>query len=331
MTTFNRRQWLGVSLQAAAATAAVVHWPAALAQSARPINVLVGFPPGGGSDALARLLSQHLQKELGATMVVDNRPGAGGQIAAQHLKSAAPDGNTVFLSHDHTVTIVPKVVKTPGFDTEKDFQAVTGVATFVNAFAVTASHPATTFDEYVAWVKEQKSAPMRAIGVPAPASTLEFIAKSLDKKYELDIETVPYRGSGPMLADLMGAQIQAGFATLPELIELHKAGRVRILNVLGDKRQPIVPDVPTFAEIGVTGFEQAPFYGFFAPKGISAEKIAQWEQATQKVLQVPEVRKQLEDWGMTVEYMDHQQLHDAEASYSKTWARIINDLGYEPQ
>lgn len=331
MTTFNRRQWLGISLQAAAASALVTHWPGAMAQSGRPVSILVGFPPGGGSDVLARLLAMHLQKELGVNVIVDNRPGAGGQIAAQHLKNAAPDGNTMFLSHDHTVTIVPKVVKTPGFDTDKDFQAVVGVATFVNGFAVTAEHPAKNFNEYVEWVKQQKSPAMRAVGVPAPASTLEFIAKTLDKKYELDIEAVPYRGSAPMLSDLMGAQIQAGFATLPELIELHKAGRVRILNVLGDKRQAVVPDVPTFAELGIEGFEQAPFYGFFAPKGISPEKIAQWEQATQKILQIPEVRQQLEEWGMTVEYMDHQQLQDAEASYSKTWARLINDLGYEPQ
>ncbi|THU00283.1 Twin-arginine translocation pathway signal [Lampropedia puyangensis] len=331
MTTFNRRKWLGLGLQTAAVAAAAAQWPMAFAQSSRPVSILVGFPPGGGSDALARLLAVHLQKEMGMNFVVDNRPGAGGQIAAQALKAAAPDGNTVFFSHDHTVTIVPKVVKVPGFNTEADFQAVAGVATFVNAFAVTASHPAKTFHEYVEWVKAQTSAPMRAIGVPAPASTLEFIAKVLDKKYDLDIETVPYRGSGPMLADLMGAQIQAGFATLPELIELNKSGRVRILNVLGSKRQAVLPDVPTFAEIGVAGFEDPPFYGFFAPKGMPAEKIAQWEQATQKVLQIPEVRKQLEDWGMTVDYMNHQQLHDAEAAYSKTWGRIINDLGYVPQ
>lgn len=328
---FNRRQWLALGLKSAAAGAALAHWPQGLAQSQRPIHVLVGFPPGGGSDALARLLAQHLQAELGTTLLVDNRPGAGGQIAAQALKTAAPDGHTVFLTHDHTVTIVPKVMKSPGFDTDKDFQAVAGVSTFVNGFAVTASHPAKTFDEYVAWVKQQQNPAQRAIGVPAPASTLEFIARVVDKRYGLDVEPVPYRGSGPMLADLMGAQIQAGFATLPELIEPHKAGRIRILAVLGGKRQAVVPDVPTFEEIGVTGFEQPPFYGFFAPRGIAPERIAQWEAATQKVLQIPQVRKQMEDWGMNVEYMNHTQLHDAEASYSQTWGRIIHDLGYVPQ
>lgn len=328
--SMNRRQLLIHGLQASAAVLAGAYLPAALAANPT-VRLLVGFPPGGGSDALARLLAIHLSQELGADIVVDNRPGAGGQIAAQALKAAAPDGRTLFLSHDHTVSIVPKVIQTPGFDTQADFQPVVGVATFVNSFAVTAEHPAQTFAEYIDWVKAQKAPANLAIGVPAPASTPEFLVKVLSRQYGVALEPIPYRGSAPMINDLMGAQIQAGIGSVQEFMELHRASRVRVLGVLGTQRQAVLPDVPTFDELGIQGFEDTPFYGFYAPKGIPAEVIAQWEQATQKVLAIPEVRRQMQEWAMTVDYMDHRQLQAVEAAYSATWARIIEESGFAPQ
>ena len=127
------------------------HWPWAwrLPSTAKPIRLLVGFPPGGGTDAIARTLSEKLKDELGQPVVVENRPGAGGQIAAQALKASAPDGTTLFLTHDHTISILPQVVKNPGYEPARDFVAVGGFATFVNAFAVSGGTPAKSFTEYV--------------------------------------------------------------------------------------------------------------------------------------------------------------------------------------
>lgn len=127
---------------------------AAHAQSGKPIHILVGFPPGGGTDAVARTLAEKLKDELGTQVLVDNRPGAGGQIAAIALKTAAPDGTTFFISHDHTVSIVPLVMKNPGFDPARDFVPVAGFATFVNALALSGGTPAADFAEWVAWVKK---------------------------------------------------------------------------------------------------------------------------------------------------------------------------------
>ena len=118
-----------------------------------PVRLLVGFPPGGGTDAIARTMADKLKDQLGVAVVMDNKAGAGGQLGAQALKAAAPDGNTLFLSHDHTISILPQVVKNPGFDSTKDFVPVAGFATFVNALAVSGGTPAKSMAEYVAWVK----------------------------------------------------------------------------------------------------------------------------------------------------------------------------------
>jgi tripartite-type tricarboxylate transporter receptor subunit TctC len=186
----------------AAAAAATLGMPARARAQGRSLRILVGFPAGGGTDAIARLLGEALKAELGATVVVENRAGAGGQLAAQALKAAAPDGNTVFVSHDHTISILPLVSKSPGFDPARDFVPMGGFASFVNAFAVSPGTPARTMDEYVAWVRGP-GAGKGSVGVPAPASTPEFLVKVLGERYKLDLVPVPYRGSAPMMGDML--------------------------------------------------------------------------------------------------------------------------------
>ena len=145
--TLSRRQF---TARLAAAATLPAGLGAAWAADDRPIRIMVGFPPGGGTDAIARLLADKLKDELKRAVVVENRPGAGGQLAAQLLKAAAPDGTTVFLSHDHTISILPQVLRNPGFDPAKDFVAVAGFATFVNALAVSGGTPAKTYRDFVA-------------------------------------------------------------------------------------------------------------------------------------------------------------------------------------
>ena len=198
----------------------------AMAQ-AKPIKLLVGFPPGGGTDAVARTLAEKLKDELGVPVVVENKPGAGGQIAAQTLKASPADGTVLFLSHDHTISILPLVMKNPGYDSATDFVPVAGFATFVNAFAVSGGTPAKTFNEYVAWIKTQQAG-KGSVGIPAPASTPEFLVKVVGEKYKLDLVSAPYRGSAPMMADMLGNQIAAGVGSVPDFIENHKAGKVRV-------------------------------------------------------------------------------------------------------
>ena len=294
------------------------------------IKLMVGFPPGGGTDAIARTLADKLKDQLGTTVIVENRAGAGGQIAAQALKAAAPDGTTFFLSHDHTISILPLVVKNPGFDSAHDFVSVAGFATFVNVLAVSGGTPAKSMNEYVAWVRSQ-GAGKGTVGVPAPASVPEFLVKVIGQKYALDLQAAPYRGSAPMMADMLGNQINAGVASVPDFIENHKAGKVRIVAVLGGARQAALPDVPTFAELGLAGFEDVPYYGIFAPAGTSKAVIDRFSEAVAKVIAMPDVRERLTTMGLSVGYMSPQQLASREQAYAQTWARIIKASGFQAQ
>jgi tripartite-type tricarboxylate transporter receptor subunit TctC len=301
----------------------------AAAQTAKPIKLMVGFPPGGGTDAVARILADKLKDELGVPVVVENKPGAGGQLAAQALKTSPADGTVLFLSHDHTISILPLVVKNPGFDPSRDFAPVAGFATFVNAYAVSGGTPAKSFTEYVAWVKTHGS--KGAVGIPAPASTPEFLVKVVGEKYKLDLVSAPYRGSAPMMADMLGNQIAAGVGSVPDFIENHKAGKVRVVAVLGAKRQAALPDVPTFAELGLSGLEDMPYYGIFAPAATPQATINQFGQALSKVLAMSDVHEQLTKMGLTVGFMNAHQLEQRERAYTQVWTKLIKASGFQPQ
>lgn len=321
----SRRRFTATLLASTVVAAA----PSAWAANEPPIHVLVGFPAGGGSDVIARLLAERLEKELGRTVLVENRPGAGGQIAAQLLKAAKPDGTTVFLSHDHTISILPQVVKKPGYAPHEDFTPLGGFATFVNGLAVSPGTPVKSVPEFVEWVKAQGG--KSAVGIPAPASTPEFLVQLIGKRYGLDLVAVPYKGSAPMMADMLGNQIPAGVGSVQDFIEYQRAGKLQMIAVLGAQRQAAMPDVPTLAELGFKGLEDTPFYGIWAPKGTPTTFINGFSQALDKVVAMPDVRKSLTDMGLTVGYMSPQQLDKRERAYTQVWSRIIKDSGFQPQ
>ena len=325
MTISRRRFTTALSGSAAAALAS----PWVRAQSGKPVRILVGFSPGGSTDVAARLLGDKLKDELGVPVIVENKPGAGGQLAAQALKAAAPDGTTLFLSHDHTISILPLVTKKPGFDPAQDFVAVAGFASFVNCFAVSGGTPVKSFTEYVKWVREAGK-DKSAVGVPAPASTPEFLVKLIGEKFKLDLVSVPYRGGAPMIADMLGNQIAAGVASVPDFIENHRAGKLRVVGVLGSVRQAALPDVPTFGEMGLSGFEDIPYYGLFAPKGTPQATLDTLSAAIKKVLLQKSVSDTLINLGLTVDYMTQQQLTDREKAYTQVWTRIVKEKGFAP-
>ena len=228
------------------------------------------------------------------------------------------------------MTILPLVMKNPGFDPAKDFVAVAGFATFVNALAVSGGTPAKSVNDYVAWVRSQ-GAGKGTVGVPAPASVPEFLVKVVGQKYALDLQAAPYRGSAPMMADMLGNQIAAGVASIPDFIENHKAGKIRVVAVMGGARQAVMPDVPTFAELGLAGFEDIPYYGYFAPAGTPKAVIDRFSEALAKVLTQPEVRNQLTAMGLAVGHMPPEQLASRERAYAQVWTRVIKASGFQAQ
>lgn len=327
----SRRRFLAQTAKQAAvlATASVAGWRWSWA-SDKPIRILVGFPPGGGTDVIARLLQEPLSQRLGRTVIIENKPGAGGQIAAQQLKASIADGTTLFLTHDHTISILPQVVRHAGFDPAQDFEPVGGFASFVNTFAVSGMHPAKTFEEYLQWVR-QASSGRSAVGIPAPASTPEFLVKQIAQRYQLDLIAAPYKGSAPMIGDMLGRQIEAGIGSVQDFVNYHKEGKLRVLAVLGGQRQPLLPDVPTFTELGLKGLEDMPYYGIYAPKGVPQAFVQQFAQALAQSVQEPHIREQLQALGLVVDAMTPAQLHQRETAYTGVWKRIIADSGFTPQ
>ena len=325
-----RRRHFSQQLLAAAAAGwlASPSWAAGY-NKGKPVRLLVGFPPGGGTDVIARLLAEKMKDSLGTSVVVENKPGAGGQIAAQILKASPADGATFFVTHDHTISILPQVVKNPGFDPHADFVPVAGFASFVNAIAVSDGLGVRTFEAYLQWLKKQGG--KSAVGIPAPASTPEFLVRVLNQRFKTDLVSVPYRGSAPMLADMMGNQIPAGIGSVQDFIESHRAGKIRVLAVLGGKRQQALPDVPTFSELGLPGLEDMPYYGMYAAAGTPAEMVQAVSQAVAKAVAAPDVHEQLVGMGLSVGYMTPEQLLARERAYSAVWARIIRDSGFQPQ
>ena len=179
------------------------------------------------------------------------------------------------------------------------------------------------------WVRSHHG--KSAIGIPAPASTLEFLVRILSQNYQLDFTAVPYRGGAPLINDMLGNQIAAGTASVPDLIENHRAGKVRIVAVLGKHRQEALPEVPTFSELGLAGLEDLPYYGVFAPAGTSKEFIERFGLAIHQVLQLPDVRERLRQMGLNAEFMTALQLGQREQAYTQAWAEIFRRSGFKTQ
>jgi len=271
-----RRHLIGLSLLFATGSL--------LAQDA-PIRVLVGFAPGGVTDLVARLLAQGMQAELGRNVVVDNRPGAGGQIAAQALKAARPDGNTLYLSNNHTTAMIPFTTRDPGFDPTRDFAYVGLVATNPNFFIVNPAVVGPQVNDMRSFVQWAKANPSRAnIGVPAPASAPEFSVAVMAQAFGIEAKAAAYRGDAPLVQDLLGAQLAAGISGIASAMPHVKAGKLKLIAVDGPRRLQGFPDIPTYSEVGVKGLEDVIFIGVVAPAGTPADLVGKYNAAINKVV-----------------------------------------------
>lgn len=294
-----------------------------------PVSVLVGFPPGGNVDSVARNLTAGMQSVLGRTVVVENKPGAGGQIAMQTLARAVPDGRTLMLSNEHAVSIIPMTVRNVGYDVGKDLVPVATVATLPLALAVHPSAKATNLQELVAWARTQNKA--LNVGIPAPASQPDFGVSVLAKKFGIKAASVPYRGGAPMVADLVGGHVLAGLSGISEFIPHHKSGGLRIIAVSGPKRLPQLPEVPTFTESGIAGFEERTFMGLFAPAGTPPDQLVRYREAAQVVVNSAAYRAALEGLGLEGTYGDDKDLGARVKHTTDTWGPVIRESGFVMQ
>ncbi len=328
-TTASRRLCLAALLTAALSLLG----PALPAQAQdQPVKLLVGFPAGGSLDLVARVLAEGMQRELGRPVVVENKAGAGGQIAAQALKGAAPDGRTLFMSNSHTVAMIPLTMLKPGFDTLKDFDPVAMVAVNPDVFAVSTAlvgNAVSNLREYGQWVRAH--AGKGSVGVPAPASAPDFAVGLVGKALGVSLQSVPFRGDGPVTQDLVAGQIPAGLGGAGAMLPHAKAGKLRILAVNGSRRSPQMPDVPTYAEQGVDGYEEVIFTGVFAPAGTPRELVAAYNAAINKIVLSAGFAERLSSLGIIPTGGSPADLAERVRKSSQAWQVMVRNAGYQPQ
>lgn len=292
-----------------------------------PIHIVVGFAAGGTTDVAARFLADKFREALGQPVVVENKAGAGGRIAAQALKSAAPDGSTLLLVPIAVPVLAPLVFKKLGYDPVKDFAPVAHVANYQFALAVGPTHPARTVPELIAWMKSE---PKRAsFGTPAAGSLPHFFGVMVGQAAGVDMVHIAYKGVAPLAIDLAGGQIPAGISALSDLIELHRAGRLRIIATSGGQRSPLLPAVPTFGEQGFPGIEGAGWIAFYAPARTPKPVIERWSAVIIKAVHTPEVAERLMHLGLEPTGTTSEELVTIMTADTARWAPIVRDSGFK--
>ena len=303
--------------------------PAKAADYAGTVRILVGFPPGGATDVVARIIGEKLRVIMNQPVIVENKPGAGGMIATQQLKAASPDGSTIMLTIDHSHVIIPLTFKSPGYDPLRDFTALAGVASYYNVMALSSTIPAKTPAEFGAWLKAN---PGKAnYGIPAVGSVPQFAGLLVGQSLGTPMVAIPYKGGAPLVQDLLGGQVPAAFLSLTESIEHHRSGKMHVMAVSGTSRAKSAPDIPTFQELGIKGVDKNPWLAFFGPKGMQTEFMDRFGRAVSTALADPEVVEKLSKLGNVATYANSTQLQEWVTSATSHWGPVIKASGFELQ
>lgn len=327
-----RRHWLSRMGRLTLASAALLGGLAAQAQSDKPIRLLVGFPPGGASDSIARVLADKLPQVLKQPVIVENRPGVGGRLAAQAVKAAAPDGLTYMIAPNATFVFqhLTYPVEVLGYDMNKDFTSVARVNSYPMAMVVNASTGVKTAKDYVAWRKTPAGKP--TFGTAGMGGDTHFNGLQFGKLAGIEMNVVPYRGNGPLITDMLGGQILTGNLVAGDALPHVKSGKLNFVGVFARKRSPMIPDVPTLLEQGFdTGGDDA-WMGMWGPAKLAPAELDRMQKALQFVLGLPEVKElMLTKFLQVADYapgtVADKQLQDELAH----WGPIIKASGFKPQ
>ena len=290
-----RTLFLGpAALLAAGGPASAQQWPA------RPVKIIVTFPPGGASDAAARVISGPLQEKLGQTVIVDNKPGGGTTIGANFVL-AAKDDQTLLLSNSAPISIAPYLFDKPPYDPLKDFVHVAYIGSVANAFVVRPAVPAKDMKELIAWIKAQgKPVPF---GSGGQGSIGHIIGEMFKAELGLNMEHIGYRGAAPMFQDMMAGQLDFAVVTLTEVLPLAKDGKLRMLALTSTQKAPSAPDLPLVTELGYPKLVAENFVGLSAPANFPADAQAKLHKAMAEVLADPKIVERLGDLGFVTKPM----------------------------
>ena len=318
---------LRIAALCAASALALASPLAAFAQAypSKPVTIIVPWPPGGPSDIAARPMAKDLGEDLKQSFIIDNRGGAGGNIGTAMVTKAAPDGYTLLITSSAPIVINPSLYKQMPFDPPKDLAPITNLLRVPLVLAVNPSVPANNLKELIAYINAQKGKVQYASsGNGTPQHLTGELFKSTAK---LDMVHVPYKGSAPAITDLIGGHVPIMFDSTIAILPQIKAGKVKPIAITSAKRSAALPDVPTFAEAGMPGFESYAWYGFFAPAKTPPDVVAKLNAAALKVMKGPDWQKVLAETGSENVGETPEQFTAFTKAEAAKWAKVVKDSG----
>ncbi len=320
----HRRQLLTLAAGCAAASLA----GPLRAQRSQPLRIVVGFAAGGSTDVMARLLADELRVVLGRTVIVENKAGASGRLAMELVKAASPDGDTLVLAPHGAMTLFAHIYRNLRYDPTKDFTALSRVTQSDYCIAVSAASPVRDITSLRQWAKGQGN--RLAYGSPGAGTVPHFLGLQIGSQLGIEMAHVPYRGAAPALTELVGGTLQAVVTPLADPLEMHRAGKLRILATTGAQRTRLIEGVPTMKESGadmdVTGW-----IGLYGPAGLPAATVEQLHKAAQQALQSPALQQRLLAIGTTAAPLGGAELAALLRSESMAWGATVKASGFTPE
>lgn len=295
----------------------------------RPITMVVGFAPGGGTDAVARILAKSLSDSLGQQVLVENRAGAGGNIATDYVAHAAPDGYTILLGSVGSLAVAPHVIASLGYAPLRDFAPITMAVVFANVLVVQASMPAQHLADFVKLAKDKPGTV--TYGSSGILGAGHLAGELLKIRANIDMVHVPYKGGGPAMQGMLGGQVDAIFATPVSSGGQVKAGKIRAIATTGPKRAALMPDVPTVAESGYPGYEAMNWYAYVAPAKTPKEIVERLNRELVKALNDPAAAELLHKQGLEPSPSSPAELARYMEREYETWGKVVKQAGIKAQ
>ena len=323
--TITRRDMIQLLGTGAAALSTGAGLPVALAQPGGKLTILIGYPAGGAPDTVARSMTPALSS-AGYMPIVDNRTGAGGRIATDALLKSPADGDTVMLAPGGSLTIYPHIYNKLHYDSLQDFAFIATACEFEFALAVGPQVPVETLAGFIAWAKANPA--KSQFGTPGKGTGMHFLGVMLAREAKFEFQHIPYRGGAPALVDVMGGSVSSIFTTLPNVVQPHKAGKVRILAQSGAKRSPEMPDVPTFKESGFPNLTMSEMFVFVARAQTPPAQQQALTGTLNAAIATPDVQAALKNAEYSPLTLTPEQIEQRIKSEYARWGDVVKQTGY---
>ena len=316
---------LNTSLQSACALMLAITAPVAMAQSwpTKPVRIVLHFPTGGSTDAVARILAQSMAQSLGQPVIIDNKPGADGAIAGDFVARAEPDGHTFFLATNTAMMQVPLLKKAPPYDPVKSFTPVSLVGRYVYVMTVNPAVPAKDFNDFLAYVRANPG----RVGYGSYSGVTQLMHASIKSAAKVDMTLVPYKGEGPTVIDLLGGHVQVAFLTPSSTLAHIKEGKLRALAVLLPARSGLLPNVPTGAEAGLPPFTPGTWAALFGPAKLPPEIAQRMNRELNAAMQRADVREKVEKLGFDLAGSTPDEMAAFVQNQLQAWGQAFREAG----